>query len=183
MMQKGFRYIIRLAKETPSVSPPDDFTVRVMAQLPELKPERSIIGKDCAFCFLAAACFYFITGIVFIAGVRKISTVTVLPHWIMVQPQIAFITGSGFILLGISLLKNSRFALRTARIGLVIYIGFVLINGITAHKAFGAVLPGAAGIFCFTGSGIMTGGFLALMLRRYREQLVNSGAPFIKAEN
>jgi hypothetical protein len=165
-MQKELRQIIAIARNTDPVNPRDDFTAQVMHRISDLQPGREITENDCALCFLTAAYFHFIMGFVFMLVFKKISADMPLPLWLTVQPQIAILTGAGFMISGILMLKKNMAVIRLAQFGILIYVGFVLINGITVYKSLGAIA--ATGMIWLTGGGILTGLFLGTMLQGYR---------------
>jgi hypothetical protein len=168
-MQKELRQIIGIARHTDPVNPSDDFTAQVMQRISDLQTGREITGNDCALCFLTAAYFHFIMGIVFMLVFKKISADMPLPLWLTAQPQIVMLTGGGFMIFGILMLRKSMAMMRLAHFGIAIYMGFVLINGIAVYKSLGA--SGATGMVWLTGGGILTGLFLGTMLQGYRKGL------------
>ncbi len=188
-MQDEFRHMIRIARNTPQLIPPDDFTHRVMGRISAPRqnfffkikgvlsdipsswegkfPERKITGTDCSLCFLAAGYFYFIMGIVFIFGLKKIHAEMAIPRWIMLQPQFVLITAFAFISLGVLLTKKNILAIRAAYFITLSYIGIVLVNGMIAYKFCDIIPISILGTLCLTSAGILMGVFLSTMLRRY----------------
>jgi lipopolysaccharide export LptBFGC system permease protein LptF len=52
------------------------------------------------------------------------------PNWVRLQPQIAVVTALCMLAMGVYLLKDGKLALRIARIGALVYLGYGLLNGI-----------------------------------------------------
>lgn len=194
MKMDEYKDIIGVIKETPPVHPSDDFTERVMGLIPVnqpriwwrlkdaiLRPGSTPMFKtlteahswaECSFCFLLAGFFYFVMGIVLILGFKTLGTQMPVARWIAYQPQIAFMTAFGFILLGISLLKKNLLVIKMAHLGTFIYIGFAVINVIAAQVASGGTSL-MVGILPFMGGGILVGTFLATIVKKYRRRVVS----------
>ena len=189
-MQDEFRHMIRIARNTQQLIPPDDFTHRVMGRISAPRqnfffkikgilsdipsswegkfPQRKITGTDCSLCFLAAGYFYLIVGIVFILGLKKIHTEVMIPQWIMLQPKFVLVTAFAFVAVGILLMRRNIFSIRVAYVITSFYIGIVLINGMIAYKFCDIIPISILGILCFTSAGILMGLFLSGILQRYR---------------
>jgi hypothetical protein len=185
--QEKFKSIILQAQNSSSVPVPDDFTAKVMDRI-STKPQhkklkigdglvqacKNVHPKDwtkladeseCAWCFLLAGFFYFILGIVLQGGLNMLQTRIMLAPWVTFQPQIAFITAFGFMALGLILLKKSKFAIKIAQVGSILYIGFAVINGIGIQATPGNPFN-VAGMFCYTGGAILLGLFLVVNLQK-----------------
>ena len=185
--QEKFKSIILQAQNSSSVPVPDDFTARVMDRIstdPQHKKLKigdrlvhackTVHPKDwteladeseCAWCFLLAGFFYFILGIVLLGGLKTLQTGIMLAPWVTFQPQIAFITALGFMALGMILLKKSKFTIKIAQVGSILYIGFAVINGIGIQAVPGNPFN-VAGMFCYTGGAILLGLFLVVTLQK-----------------
>ena len=190
-----YRDIIDIIKDAPRVRPPDDFTERVMSRLPALQPgiwsrtkksllrprqtnldmARALTGAatrvECSFYFIMAGFFYFIVGIVLAIGFKGFSSKIAASEWITLQPQIAFIMAVGFIVLSICLLKKSMIAIKVAHLSILIFVGFLIINGITIQMAFRTPVTMVC-LTGFIGIGVLMGAFLAIMLEKYRTRVV-----------
>jgi len=191
--------IVDLARTTPPESPPDGFTETVLARIASCRPRRwsgirdiffgsrlagfglkraragAANGTECFFYMAMAGFFYLIVGIVLTVGFRKIGVPAPVSGWITLQPLIAFITAFGFLVLGIALLKKSILAVRTVYIGLLIYIGFVIINGLALQRAL-CIPDKMVVMLLFIGIGVMLGTFLGVIVQRYGKNFEKLGA-------
>jgi len=189
---KKFEHIIHLAQDTKSVSPPDDFTKKVMENLPagpyvawfkllrlfsfpfqnlnfRVWTEVETDG-ECAFCFLMAGFFYFIMGVVLTLGLKTMGSHVHVSGWIMIQPQISFASATVFISLGVFLSKKSVLAIKMAYFWTIIYIGFSVFNSIGIQMAPGNPFT-AAGMLCLTTGAVLLGIFLAIIVHKYKEMI------------
>jgi hypothetical protein len=89
-----------------------------------------ISGQECSFYFIMVGVFYAILSIVLMMGFGELGTTLAAPGWVRWQPQIALITAGCMVAIGLYLLKDGKTALRMARIGALVYLGFALLNGI-----------------------------------------------------
>ncbi len=189
---KKFEDIIHLAQDAKAVSPPNDFTEKVMQNLPAgphapwsklrrlfLLPFKKHIFRgwievetdaECAFCFLMAGFFYFIMGIVLALGLKTMSGHVHVSGWVMIQPQIAFASAIVFISLGIFLSKKSMLAIKMAYSWTIIYIGFSVFNSIGIQMAPGNPFT-ATGMMCLTAGAVLLGVFLTVIVHKYKEML------------
>ena len=116
---KKFENIINIAQDSKAVSPPDNFTKKVMENLPvgpnvpesELSKLYLLLFQnlnfrvwtevetdgECAFCFLLAGFFYFIMGIVLTLGLKNMGGHVHVSGWVMIQPKIAFASAIVFM--------------------------------------------------------------------------------------
>jgi hypothetical protein len=89
-----------------------------------------VSGQECSFYFIMVGVFYAILGVVLMVGLHKLGASPATLGWVRWQPQIALATALCMMATGIYLLKDGRLALRVARIGALIYLGFAFLNGI-----------------------------------------------------
>jgi|APFre7841882793_1041355.scaffolds.fasta_scaffold11173_2 hypothetical protein len=96
-----------------------------------LKALRSpVSGKECSFYFIMVGVFYAILGVILMVGLHRLGASLVTPGWVRWQPQIALVTAGCMVAIGLYLLKDGKVALRMARVGALVYLGFSLLNGI-----------------------------------------------------
>ena len=89
-----------------------------------------VSGKECSFYFIMVGVFYAILGVILMVGLHKLGASLVTSGWVRWQPQIALFTARCMVAMGFYLLKDGKLALRVARIGALIYLGFAFLNGI-----------------------------------------------------
>jgi hypothetical protein len=89
-----------------------------------------VSGQECSFYFIMVGVFYAILGVILMIGLHKLGASLVTPGWVRWQPQIALVTAGCMVAIGLYLLKDGKLALRMARIGALVYLGFALLNGI-----------------------------------------------------
>jgi hypothetical protein len=89
-----------------------------------------ISGQECSFYFIMVGAFYAVFSIVLMIGFHVLGATLSQPGWVRWQPQIALITAGCMVAIGLYLLKDGKTALRMARIGALVYLGFALLNGI-----------------------------------------------------
>jgi hypothetical protein len=192
MEMDEYKDIVNIMTQTPPVRPPEDFTSKVMTRIPDFRPGICLSIREalfrprtahmlnglggaptrsaCSLYFVLAGFFYSIVGIVLVAGFEKIGGEIFLARWIKLQPQIAFVTAFVLILLGVFLLKRSTVVIKTAHLAILIYTGFVIINGIALQMALH--IPAAmVVILWFMGGGVLMGVFLANVLQKYLKNL------------
>jgi len=190
---KKFENVINLAQDARGVFPPDDFTKKVMENLPEgqYAAESKLMrlflrlfqnlnfrawtevetDAECAFCFLMAGFFYFVMGVVLAIGLKTMGSHVHGSGWVMVQPQIAFALAIIFISLGIFLNKKSMLAVNMAYCSTIIYIGFSVFNFIGIQMAPGNPFT-VAGMLCLTAGAVLLGIFLAVIVHKYKDMVV-----------
>ena len=89
-----------------------------------------VSGQECSFYFIMVGVFYAILGVILMVGLQKLGTTLGTPGWVRWQPQIALVTAGCMVAIGLYLLKDGKLALRMARIGALVYLGFALLNGV-----------------------------------------------------
>lgn len=183
--------IIDMIKDMPPVQPPGDFTGRVMARIGlcssrygvvkrilnslmrprDLKGFRllfpeSITKSQCGFYFILVSLFYLVMGIVFSRSLESINSAGCQAIWLLYQPEFSFAIAIGFALLGISFVSSRPVSVRSAKFGIFICIGSIIINNVILQidvripiVAF-ALLP-------LTIGSIIIGGFLTYAMERY----------------
>ena len=146
--------IARMMREEPAVEPPGSLGERVMERIRAYRPSiwtvvgeallrprtasvdplralrTTVSGQECSFYFIMVGVFYAILGVVLMIGLNKLGSALAPADWIRWQPQIALVTASCMVAIGLHLLKDGKPALRIARIGAFVYLGFALLNGI-----------------------------------------------------
>ena len=146
--------IARMMREEPAVEPPGSLGERVMERIRAYRPSIwtvvveallrprtasvdplralrfPISGQECSFYFIMVGVFYAILGVILMVGLHKLGASLVTPGWVRWQPQIALVTAGCMVAIGLYLLKDGKLALRMARIGALVYLGFALLNGI-----------------------------------------------------
>jgi hypothetical protein len=88
-----------------------------------------VSGQECSFYFIMVGVFYAVLSMVLMIGFRALGRTLSPPGWVQWQPQIALITALCMVAIGFYLLKDGRRALRIARVGALVYLGFAFING------------------------------------------------------
>jgi hypothetical protein len=146
--------IARMMRDEPSVEAPAGLEGRVMERVrthrrslwknlgevflqprtvsfDPLKALRSpVSGEECSFYFIMVGAFYAVLSIVLMIGFHMTGTTLAPPSWVRWQPQIALVTALFMAAVGFYLLKDGKLALRIARIGALVYLGYGLLNGI-----------------------------------------------------
>jgi hypothetical protein len=146
--------IVRMMREEPAPEPTAGLGERVMSRVRAHRPSpwkilgeallrphtvsfhplnalRSpVSGQECSFYFIMVGVFYAILGIVLMIGFHSLGATLAQPVWVRWQPQIALFTAVCMVAMGVYLLKDGKLALRFARIGALVYLGFALLNGI-----------------------------------------------------
>jgi hypothetical protein len=89
-----------------------------------------ISGEECSFYFIMVGVFYAILGVILMVGLHMLGASLVTPGWVRWQPQIALVTAGCMVAIGLYLLKDGKLALRMARVGALVYLGFALLNGV-----------------------------------------------------
>ncbi len=186
--------IIDLIKSTPAIEPPDDFTARVMARLPEGKADfwrfsfrrpfgipafttdltfgfrRPVTKTECAFCYILTGIFYLITGFVLIFGFAGAAGEGAMAQWILVQPRLMIAAALWLSGLGGILYLSDRTKMEAAKIATVIYIMFVFLSGsvvITLYRM--PVLMASTGLFVI--SGVVMGILLHQNISSFQKSL------------
>jgi hypothetical protein len=144
----------RMMREEPALEPPAGLGERVMSRIRAHRPSlwkvlgeallrphevsfhplnaiRSpVSGQECSFYFIMVGVFYAILGVILMVGLHKLGASLVTPGWVRWQPQIALVTAGCMVAIGLYLLKGGKLALRMARVGALVYLGFALLNGV-----------------------------------------------------
>lgn len=146
--------IARMMSEETVPEPPADLGERVMARIRSFRPSpwrvlgeallkprtvsfdplkalrAPVSGQECSFYFIMVGIFYAVLGVVLLAGLHGFGVSPGAPGWVRWQPPIAIVTAACMVAIGLYLLKDGKLALRTARIGALVYLGFALFNGV-----------------------------------------------------
>jgi hypothetical protein len=146
--------IARMMREEPAPEPPASLGERILGRVREhrlspwsvigealLRPREvsfhplsalrsPVSGQECSFYFIMVGVFYAILGVILMVGLHKLGASLVAPGWVRWQPQIALVTAGCMAAIGLYLLKDGKLALRMARIGALVYLGFALLNGV-----------------------------------------------------
>jgi len=118
-----------------------------------------VSGQECSFYFIMVGVFYAVLGVILMVGLHKLGASLVTPGWVRWQPQIALVTAGCMVAIGLYLLKDGKVALRMARVGALVYLGFSLINGIFVSLEW--ALPVSAFVSLLSALiGLPTGFFL-----------------------
>jgi hypothetical protein len=110
--------------------------------------------------------FYAILGVILMVGLHKLGASLVTPDWVRWQPQIALVTAGCMVAIGLYLLKDGRLALRVARIGALIYLGFAFLNGIIVPLEWDIPVSAFVSLLS-TLVGVPTGFFLFRTIQNY----------------
>lgn len=194
--REPFKSIILLAQKSPVPDPPPDLTEKVMTRI--AARERRLMHEqirvafnkinirrwtevsdqtECALCFFMAGFFYLVFAFVLLMGLKAAGSKSPLAVWIIIQPQIAFITALGFSAIGIILLKKSDSAVKIAQVGSIMYVGFSVFNAIGIRRAPGNPFS-AAGVICFVGGTLILGIFLIVIVQKYQSKWTNRPVNF-----
>ena len=190
---KELEAIARMMRREPAVEPPGSLGKSVMerirahrppiwtvvgeallrprtASIDPLRALRSpISGQECSFYFIMVGVFYAILGVVLMIGLNKLGSALAPAEWIRWQPRIALVTASCMVAIGLYLLKDGKPALRIARIGAFVYLGFALLNGIAVPLE--RDLPVSAFVSLFSALiGLPTGFFLIRTIQNCGKQ-------------
>ena len=180
---KTLNGIARMMREEPAPEPPVGLGKRIMSRVRAHRPSpwkvigeallrprevsfhplsalRSpVSGQECSFYFIMVGVFYAILGVILMVGLHKLGASPVAPGWVRWQPQIALITAGCMVAIGLYLLKDGKVALRMARVGALVYLGFSLLNGIFVSLEW--ALPVSAFVSLLSALiGLPTGFFL-----------------------
>jgi len=146
--------IARMMSEETAPEPPAGLEERVMARIRSFRPSpwrvlgeallkprevsfdpiralrAPVSGQECSFYFIMVGIFYAVLGAILTAGLHGLGALQGAPGWVRLQPPIAIVTAGCMVAIGLYLLKDGKLALRTARIGVLVYLGFALLNGV-----------------------------------------------------
>lgn len=183
-----FRDLTEIMRSAPRQAPPESFTARIMARLPEGKPAvrhlswrrlvhdpafttkltfdfRGPVTKaECAFYFLLTGFFYLVLGFILMVGMQRLAGL-LHPAWLTLQPLFGLLLAVGLAGLGFLLYTDGRGAIRIARIGTALYAALVLLNG--SIGALWTQLPVALFFaVIFSGTGLGMAAFLRIAINR-----------------
>ena len=146
--------IARMMREEATPEPPADLGVRVMARIRSFRPSpwhvlgealvrpravsfdpiralrAPVSGQECSFYFFMVGIFYAVLGVILLTGLPGLGSFPAAPGWVRWQPPIALATAGCMAAIGLYLLKDGKLALRAARVGALVYLGFALLNGV-----------------------------------------------------
>lgn len=196
-MKNAFKEILDQIAATPSIAPPDGFTARVMARLPERKAairqfslrrlfrtpvfttdltfgfQRPVAKTECAFYFLLIGFFYFILGIILMIGLKPMTASLPVTGWFGMQPVFSLISALCLIAIGVGLYRDGHTAVWVARIGTLLYAVLVILNGwigiVSTHVSVAIFI---AAICSVTGLGMAF--FLGIAIDRYAPENIYS---------
>jgi hypothetical protein len=184
--------VIERLRAEPAAQPQADFTRRVMTTAADLQAEMTEAAaaaermreraasfvryltetpsaSDIALCFLLAAFFYLLLGVIFFFGLQDIQPLPASAGWLRLQPQVAMLTAGVLAALGLLLLMDGQTAMRLVQIGTLLFIGFSVFNGVWLGRlSAGGLTP--VGLLCFTAAPVLLGLFLAASLQRYHRR-------------
>jgi hypothetical protein len=191
-----FRDLTEIMEKSPGQEPPEGFTERVMARLPEgnaavrrfsfqrifrtlafptdLTPGfgHPVTKTECAFYFLLTGFFYLVLGFIMMFGLQRFAGL-LHPGWLSVQPLFGILLALGLTALGFVLYTNGRSAVRVARLGTALYAALVILNGsIGALWTQVPVTVFFAAIFSVTGLGMAA--LLGIAVGRYTPETISS---------
>lgn len=179
--------IARMMREEPVPEPPADLGERVLARVRAyhptpwkilvealLKPRAvsfdpiralraPVSGQECSFYFIMVGVFHAVLGLTLMAGLRGFDA---FPGWVRWQPQIALVTAVCMAAIGLCLLKDGNLALRAARIGALVYLGFAILNGVFVSLEWSVPVSAYASLLSAL-IGLPTGFFLIRTLQNY----------------
>ena len=192
-----YRDLIQIMENVPPKHPPEGFTVRVMARLPEGKANvrqfslrrlfgdpdfatdmtidfRSSVTKmECAFYFLMTGFFYLVLGSIMMFGLQQLTTGLPVVSWLKIQTVFYLLAALCLMALGASLYIAGAVAIRIARIGTVLYAVLVILNGLTG--VISTHVPAA--IFfstTFAAGGVIMAALLGIAVDHYAPESISS---------
>jgi hypothetical protein len=173
-----FRDLTEIMEKASKQLPPENFTMKFMARLPEEKVTswqillRQLLGnsafptnlnigfrnpvtkKECAFYFLLTGFFYLVLGSILMLGL-PLSMGLHHPEWLAIQPLVGLLLAAELIALGIALYMNGESAISFTRVGMVLYAILIILNGLMGTLYIHVpVAIFFAAIFSLTGLGI-----------------------------
>ena len=153
-LPEGVNGIARMMGEATVPQPPEDLGQRIMDRIRNHRPSvwsvfgeallkrrevsfhplralrAPVSGQECSFYFIMIGVFYAVLGAILMVGLHSLGARVAAPGWVCWQPQMALVTACFMTAIGLYLLKDGKSALRTARIGVLVYLGVALLNGI-----------------------------------------------------
>jgi len=182
--------IARMMREEPAPEPPAGVAERAMARIRAHRPSpwkvlgeallkprtvsfdpiralhAPVSGQECSFYFIMVGIFYAVLGLVLWVGLHVLGAFPAAPGWVRWQPPIALATAGCMAAIGLYLLKDGKLALRTARIGALVYLGVALFNGVVVSLEWS--VPVSAYVSLLSALvGLPTGFFLIRTLQNY----------------
>jgi hypothetical protein len=136
-----------------------------------------ISRADCALCFILSGFFYLVVCIVMMIGFEPGSSGLPVESWWRLQPFFTLCYAVGLTLIGALVFLNRQITHRLARLGIMIYFSFTLVNGILSHW-FPGESQTVAGWLLFSVGAALLGIFLLVTLHRYQ-----AGFPFQQSES
>lgn len=182
--------IAQMMREEPPPEPTEDLGDRVMSRVRTWRPSpwravgeallrphkvsfhplealRSpVSGQECSFYFILVGVFYAVLGGILMVGLHSLGALEAAPEWVRWQPPIALVTAGCMVAIGLYLLKDGKLALRMARVGALVYLGFALLNGIAVPLERDIPLSAALSMLS-TLIGVPTGFFLIRTIQNY----------------
>lgn len=196
-MNDEFKEILDQIAATPSIAPPERFTVRVMARLPEGKAiirrfsfrqlfrtpvfttdltfgfRRPVAKTECAFYFLLIGFFYFVLGIILMIGLKPMTASLPVTGWFGIQPAFSLLTALCLMALGVGLYLDGDTAVWVARIGTLLYAALVILNGwigiVSTHVPVAVFFSTT-----FSVAGVMMAAFLGIAVKHYTPEPISS---------
>ncbi len=185
----AFEFILNLLKSSATVTPPPDFTPKVIQCLSQLNidPRRSsdrnslndrlqdAIGNltspatamEMATCFFLSGFFYLVLGISLHLGLKSLGVNPQATGWIYYQPHLAVLIAMGFSTVGFLFLKNSHRAFRIANLTTIVYILFSIFNSVQVQLISSNPFSISA-VLCFSAGTIFVGVFLAVTVNNFK---------------
>ncbi len=173
-----FRDLTGMMENVPPKKPPEGFTMKIMARLPEEKAthrqlllrqlfsnsafatnlnigfRNAVTKTECSFYFLLTGFFYLVLGLIMMLGLPLPGGFH-HPEWLTIQPLIGLLLAAELIALGIAVYANGESAVRFVRVGVLLYAILIILNGLvgTLYIRIPIAIFFAA-IFSITGLGI-----------------------------
>ena len=185
--------IARRMSEEPPHEPPAGLEERVMERIRSFRPSpwrvlgeallkprtvsfdpiralrAPVSGQECSFYFIMVGIFYALLGLILLGGLHGLGTLQGAPGWVRWQPPIAIVTAGCMVAIGLYLQKDGKLALHTARIGVLVYLGFALLNGVFVSLEWN--VPVSAYVSLVSALiGLPTGFFLIRTLQNCRKR-------------
>ncbi len=91
--------------------------------------------RQCSFCFLLAGSFYFLLGIVLLAGLNLSDTVQ--GHWISLVPWFNIGAALWLLVLGMIVVSGGRWSWGGAKAGTILFVFFFIFGAVVFAKADG----------------------------------------------
>lgn len=190
MNEQNENKIMGMIRNVRPVSPPDDFTDRVMDRIESYSlqysaAERirafftqprtlkgfgpltdSITKCQCGFYFILVSLFYFAVGVIFYRSLEIISSTGYQVMWLLYQPEFSFAIAAGFAVFGISFISSRPLSIGLYKFGIVIYVGLVIINSVILQMDMRVPVVAFA-LLPITIGSIIAGCFLFYAMDRY----------------